>query len=143
MEFTIDNFKTRIIRPAEYIFASKDISFLTAHTIHDADQLHEFTTLVDYDGLKFELGIEEYKHDPNIPTIHDIVSIEFEKHLDSDDKYAVTFRSSIKPLLLKDKDGCCLTYWAADQLLKRIESDIFKQLAKIESFDDEAFPVKK
>lgn len=131
MKFTIDNFKTRIIRPADYIFSSKDIGFLLTRTIPEADNIHKIVAGVDLEGLVFSLSIEN--SEDNIVELR-FDQVQISKNSTSE-IYKVTFNTDIKPLRSTNELHCGLTYWAADQLLKRITSDIFKQLAKIESFD--------
>lgn len=136
MTFTIDNFKTKIIRPAEYIFTSKDIGFLITHTIPDMDNIHKILSTVTPDGLTFSLEIDTLDE-----ISEKIITVEF--HKKNNEKYSLLFKSQINPLLCAGKDNTILSYWSADQLLKRIEIDIFKQIAKLESYDEEVYPVKK
>lgn len=136
MVFTIGSFKTKIIRPGEYIFSSKEVGFLTSRTLLDSDKIHYYEIEITPDGLNFCIkcfprGVAGATKE-RMEADSECIRVTFIPDGTEPESYTVKFETNANPIFKLDADGCGITYWTAVQLLQRITIEIFKIIAKME-----------
>ena len=127
MKFTIESFKTRIYRPAEWMVSNEKIS----HLIGDLTKqfLNErFCSYSDANGETFKITVStDVCEDEN-----EILTVKFCTS-DIDDIYdSVVFEDNFEKLINESN----LPYWTAVTLLKKINALVFKVLTDMQEYED-------